>query len=132
MLHHLSLGVRTIETSAAFYDAVLGALGYVRVWSNLEPGTLDQAVGYGRPGGEDSLALRQRQAAKRAPGASFHLAFAASDAAAVDAFHLAALQHGGSCNGAPGLRPDYGDDYYAAFVIDPDGHYLEAVVVTPV
>lgn len=132
MLHHLSLGVRTIEASAAFYDAVLAALGYVRVWSDLEPGTLDQAVGYGRPGGDDSLALKQRQAAQCAPGAGFHLAFAASDASAVDAFHLAALQHGGSCNGAPGLRPDYGDDYYAAFVIDPDGHHLEAVVNTTV
>ncbi|UOS99975.1 VOC family protein [Xanthomonas arboricola] len=132
MLHHLSLGVRTIEASAAFYDPVLAALGYVRVWSDLEPGTLDQAVGYGRPGGDDSLALKQRQAAQCAPGAGFHLAFAASDAAAVDAFHLAALQHGGSCNGAPGLRPDYGDDYYAAFVIDPDGHHLEAVVKTTV
>ncbi|PPT37226.1 glyoxalase [Xanthomonas arboricola] len=132
MLHHLSLGVRTIEASAAFYDAVLAALGYVRVWSDLEPGTLDQAVGYGRPGGDDSLALKQRQAAQCAPGAGFHLAFAASDAAAVDAFHLAALQHGGSCDGAPGLRPDYGDDYYAAFVIDPDGHHLEAVVNTTV
>lgn len=132
MLHHLSLGVRTIEASAAFYDAVLAALGYVWVWSDLEPGTLDQAVGYGRPGGDDSLALKQRQAAQCAPGAGFHLAFAASDAAAVDAFHLAALQYGGSCNGAPGLRPDYGDDYYAAFVIDPDGHHLEAVVNTTV
>ncbi|APP82290.1 VOC family protein [Xanthomonas hortorum pv. vitians] len=130
MLHHVSLGVRTIEASAAFYDAVLGALGYVRVWSDLEPGTLDQAVGYGRPGGEDSLALKQRDARLCATGAGFHLAFAASAAGAVDAFHLAALQHGGSCNGAPGLRPDYGDDYYAAFVIDPDGHHLEAVVDT--
>ncbi|CAD7377834.1 glyoxalase [Xanthomonas arboricola pv. juglandis] len=45
---------------------------------------------------------------------------------------MAALQHGGSCNGAPGLRPDYGDGYYAAFVIDPDGHHLEAVVNTTV
>lgn len=132
MLHHLSLGVRSIEASAAFYDAVLGALGYVRVWSDLEPGTPDQAVGYGRPGGDDSLALKQRQAAQYTPGAGFHLAFAASDAAAVDAFHRAALQHGGSCNGAPGLRPEYGNDYYAAFVIDPDGHHLEAVVDTTV
>ncbi|KFA30196.1 hypothetical protein KW5_0105215 [Xanthomonas vasicola pv. vasculorum NCPPB 1326] len=62
MLHYVSLGVRTIEISAAFYDATLGALGYVRVWSDLEPGTHDQAVGYGRPGGEDCLALKQRQA----------------------------------------------------------------------
>nr|WP_289894628.1 hypothetical protein [Xanthomonas arboricola]MDN0298764.1 hypothetical protein [Xanthomonas arboricola pv. pruni] len=82
------------------------------------------------PGGEDSLALKQRQVTQCAPGAGFHLAFAAANAGAVNAFHLAALQHGGSCNGAPGLRPDYGDDYYAAFVIDPDGHHIEAVVDT--
>ncbi|ATS50549.1 VOC family protein [Xanthomonas citri pv. fuscans CFBP 6996] len=128
MLHHVSLGVRAIDASATLYDAALGALGYVRVWSDLEPGTRDQAVGYGRPGGEDCLALKQRQAARCAPGAGFHLAFASPDASAVDAFHRAALQHGGRCNGAPGLRPDYGDDYYAAFVIDPDGHHIEAVV----
>ncbi|MGS0507963.1 glyoxalase [Xanthomonas oryzae] len=56
------------------------------------------------------------------------VAIAATDASAVDAFHRAALQHGGRCNGAPGLRPDYGDDDYAAFVIDPDGHHIDAVV----
>ncbi|MCC4589430.1 VOC family protein [Xanthomonas sp. NCPPB 1067] len=128
MLHHVSLGVRAIEASAAFYDAVLGALGYVRVWSDLAPGTLDQAVGYGRPGGEDCLALKQRPAGRCAPGSGFHLAFSAADAAAVDAFHAAALRHGGRSNGAPGTRPDYGDHYYAAFVIDPDGHPIEAVV----
>nr|WP_261381032.1 glyoxalase [Xanthomonas vasicola] len=61
-------------------------------------------------------------------GADFHLAFAATGASAVDGFHRAALQHGGHCNGTPGVRPDYGDDYYAAFVIDPDGHPIEAVV----
>ncbi len=79
-------------------------------------------------GGEDCLALEQRQATQCAPGAGFHLAFAATDASAVDAFHRAALQHGGRCNGAAGLRPDYGDDDYAAFVIDPDGHHIDAVV----
>lgn len=56
MLHHVSLGVRAIDASATFYDAALGALGDVRVWSDLEPGTRDQAVGYGRPGGEGCLA----------------------------------------------------------------------------
>ncbi len=61
-------------------------------------------------------------------GAGFHLAFAATDTSAVDAFHREALQHGGRCNGAPGLRPDYGDDDHAAFVIDPDGHHIDAVV----
>ncbi|MCL1498573.1 VOC family protein [Xanthomonas nasturtii] len=79
-------------------------------------------------GGDDCLSLKQRQAAQCVPGAGFHLAFAATDTSAVDAFHRAALQHGGCCNGAPGLRPDYGDACYAAFVIDPDGHHLEAVV----
>ncbi|MBZ2412344.1 VOC family protein [Xanthomonas perforans] len=128
MLHHVSLGVRTIEISAEFFDATLGAPGYVRVWSDLEPGTLDQAVGDGRPGGDDCLALKQRQATQCAPGVGFHLAFAATDASAVDAFHRAALRHGGHCHGAPGLRPDYGDDYDAAFVDDRDGHHIEAVV----
>ena len=58
----------------------------------------------------------------------FHLAFAAPSRAAVDEFHKAALQHGGKDNGAAGLRPDYGDEYYAAFVIDPDGYPIEAVI----
>lgn len=128
MLSHVSIGVGNIAVSATFYDAVLGARGCVRVWSDLEPGTLDQAVGYGHPGGEDCLALKQQQAMQCAPGRGFHPAFAASTAAAVDAFHLAALRHGGRSNGAPGLRPDHGDAYDAAFVIDPDGHHLEAVV----
>ncbi|AWK19700.1 hypothetical protein BCR61_20565 [Xanthomonas oryzae pv. oryzae] len=72
--------------------------------------------------------MKQRQATQCAPGAGFHLAFAATDTSAVDAFHREALQHGGRCNGAPGLRPDYGDDDHAAFVIDPDGHHIDAVV----
>jgi len=63
-----------------------------------------------------------------APGEGFHLAFTASDRAAVDAFHAAALRHGGADNGPPGLRPHYGPGYYAAFVIDPDGYRIEAVI----
>lgn len=98
------------------------------MWSDLEPGTPDQAVGYWSPGGEDWPALKQQQATQRAPSRGFHLAFAASTAAAIDAFHFAALEHGGRSNGVPGLRPDYGDAYYAAFAIDPDGHHIEAVV----
>lgn len=130
MLHHLSLGVSDIERSARFYDAALGALGYVRVWEDICPGDDDQAVGYGLPGGDDKLAIKLRGANARAPGPGFHLAFAAASRAAVDAFHDAALRNGGQDNGAPGLRPDYGDDYYAAFVVDPDGHHVEAVVNT--
>ena len=62
-----------------------------------------------------------------APGPGFHLAFDAADPAAVDRFHAAALEHGGSDDGPPGPRPQYGPTYYAAFVFDPDGNKLEAV-----
>ena len=62
------------------------------------------------------------------PGAGFHLAFTATERRQVDDFHAAALRHGGRCNGPPGPRPDYGDRYYAAFVFDPDGYRIEAVI----
>lgn len=130
MLHHLSLGVSDIEYAAAFYDAVLAPLGYGRVWSDIHPGEPGQAVGYGPPGGGDKLALKHHDNA-RAPGPGFHIAFAAPGREAVDAFHRAALTAGGRDNGAPGLRPHYGPTYYAAFVIDPDGHRIEAIFKGP-
>ncbi|MBB3915377.1 VOC family protein [Rhizobium fabae] len=132
MLHHASLGVADIERSAAFYDAALAALGYVRVWDDIRPGQTGQAIGYGLPGGGDKLAIKHRPDGQRPPGPGFHLAFAAPGRQAVDEFHAAAIAHGGRDNGRPGLRPDYGEHYYAAFVVDPDGHALEAVINSPV
>ena len=130
MLHHLSLGACDIERAARFYDAVLAPLGYGRVWSDLRPGEQEQAVGYGPPGSGDKLAIKQvTQVVPEIPG--FHVALAAPSRRAVHAFHAAALAAGGRDNGAPGLRPDYGAHYYAAFVIDPEGHRLEAVCKTP-
>jgi catechol 2,3-dioxygenase-like lactoylglutathione lyase family enzyme len=123
MLHHISLGVTDLNRSAMFYDAALLPLGYVRVWTDAT------AIGYGPPGGGDKLAIKLRDGAA-APGPGFHLALAAPDRASVDRFHEAALRHGGDDNGAPGLRPHYGPDYYAAFVVDPDGHHVEAVITT--
>lgn len=136
MLHHISLGVTDLARAVAFYDAVLAPLGYVRVWSDSRPGEEDQAVGYGLPGGGDKLALKQvsaevLEAGSLAPGAGYHFAFTAPSRMAVDAFHKAALSQGGGDNGAPGLRPHYGDHYYAAFVTDPDGNRLEAVISAP-
>lgn len=126
MLHHVSLGVRNIEQAACFYDAALAPLGYIRVWSDLRPGESGQAVGYGPEGSDDKLALKQvPDLGAIMPG--FHLAFSAPNRSAVSAFHAAALSAGGRDNGAPGLRPDYGHNYFAAFVVDPDGHRLEAV-----
>jgi catechol 2,3-dioxygenase-like lactoylglutathione lyase family enzyme len=126
MLHHISLGAQDIENAARFYDAALAPLGYVRVWSDLRPGEQGQGIGYGPAGSEDELAIKQVSGlVPEVPG--LHIAFSASNRSAVVAFHTAALAAGGRDNGAPGLRPDYGDSYFAAFVIDPEGHRLEAV-----
>ncbi|MCB9672689.1 MAG: VOC family protein [Alphaproteobacteria bacterium] len=122
MLHHLSLAVADLDRAAAFYDAVLEPLGYVRVWS------FPTAVGYGPPGGGDRLALKLRPDRPTPPPSGFHLALAAPDADAVRAFHERALELGGEDLGAPGLRPEFGEGYFAAFVRDLDGWWLEAVV----
>ncbi|MCJ9720096.1 VOC family protein [Agrobacterium sp. SHOUNA12C] len=131
MLHHISFGVADIDRAAAFYDAALAPLGYVRVWEDIRRGEADQAVGYGLPGGGDKLALKFRPDGQRPPGPGFHLALAAPDQDAVAKFFEAAIKHGGTDIGAPGLRPHYGPHYYAAFVVDPDGHHIEAVFNTP-
>lgn len=120
MLHHISFGVRDLALSGAFYDEALGALGFRRVFED------ETAIGYGKVDGQDKFCLKVRPGAA-APGPGFHLAFAAPCRAAVDAFHQSALRVGGQDNGAPGVRPDYGPLYYAAFLVDPDGHRIEAV-----
>lgn len=120
MIHHASLPVANLERSAALYDAALAALGYRRVLD--VPGF----AGYGAEEGRDKLALKE--AARPVPaGPGFHLALAAPSRDAVDAFHAAALLHGATDNGPPGPRPHYGPAYYAAFIIDHDGHRIEAV-----
>lgn len=124
MLDHVSLGVVDLAHAAKFYDAVLEPLGSVRVW------TSEKAIGYGTLGSDDKLALKEREGANPA-GVGFHLGFTATSCAAVDAFHVAALHHGGTDDGVPGLRPAYGPGYYAAFVRDPDGYRIEAVFHEP-
>lgn len=121
MIAHISIGVRDLVTSKRFYDAVLEPLGYkcLRAAKTL--------LGYGY--GRDSISLWVFQAEHPVPAdekSGLHFCFTAANAAAVDAFHIAALASGGHDNGAPGLRPIYGPDYYAAFVIDPDGYRIEA------
>jgi len=120
VIDHLSLGTAELARAAAFYDAVLAPLGVVRVWS------FPDAVGYGVPGGGDQLALKARAGAT-APGAGFHLAFTAGSHDAVDAAWRAGVAGGGRDDGPPGLRERYGPGYYAAFLVDPDGHRLEVV-----
>ena len=122
MIHHLSFAVADLPRSARFYDAVLKALGYKRVAAN------EGFVGWGRKKGEDLFAIKIRERGVRIPGPGFHLAFAAPSRRAVDAFHRAALKHGGQDNGGTGLHLEYGPHYYAAFVFDPDGYRIEAAI----
>jgi catechol 2,3-dioxygenase-like lactoylglutathione lyase family enzyme len=124
MLHHISFGVRDLVLSGAFYDAALGALGFRRVFEG------DTAIGYGLTDGEDLLLLNLCPDASP-PGPGFHLSFSAPSRAAVHAFHAAALRIGGQDNGKPGVRPNYGPNYYAAFLIDPDGYRVEATINAP-
>lgn len=128
MIDHVSLGVGDLAASRAFYDAVLAPLGYRRGYD------LDDASGYGasapHPLKEQALPfwIGHEPAGAALSG---HVCFTAPSRAAVDAFHAAALAAGGRDNGKPGLRPHYHAHYYAAFVIDPDGHRIEAVRHTP-
>lgn len=124
MLHHLSFPVADLVRSGVFYDATLGALGFRRVFED------HTAIGYGVEDGKDKFCLKLRPHAV-APGPGFHLAFAAASRRAVDSFHADGMTAGGRDNGLPGLRPHYGPHYYAAFLVDPDGHHVEAVINRP-
>jgi len=127
MIDHLSTAVANIEEGRAFYDATLAALGATRLMNFDREGV--HISGYGRDR-KPTFWIAQYpdgQAASRAG----HIAFAALDRAAVDAFHRAALAGGATDNGAPGPRPQYHENYYAGFVIDPDGNRLEAVCHAP-
>ena len=128
MLDHVSLGVSDIERSRAFYDAALRPLGLVRIVDfGAERGS-DYGAAPGSLGVEFTIT---REPGIAAPSAGAHLCFRAPDRAAVQDFHAAALAAGGRDDGAPGLRPQYHADYYGAFVLDPDGHRIEAVCHAP-
>ena len=120
MIDHVSIGVRDLDQATRFYQAVLGAVGYTKL--EARPAT----VGFGKTYPEFWINLR----ATMAPVASdcgSHVGLRVRTMELVDAFHAAALAAGGTCDGAPGLRPQHGEGYYAGFVRDPDGNRLEAV-----
>jgi catechol 2,3-dioxygenase-like lactoylglutathione lyase family enzyme len=124
MLSHVSVGVRDFSKSRRFYDAALEPLGYKCLFESAE------ALGYGATTPEFwLLAVKHPVPADNESG--LHFCFDAARRADVDAFHRAAVAAGGRDNGNPGVRKDYGDDYYAAFVIDPDGYRLEAYMTSP-
>jgi catechol 2,3-dioxygenase-like lactoylglutathione lyase family enzyme len=128
MLDHVSVGVTDINRSRRFYDAALRPLGLVRIVDFGESRGSDYGAAPGSPGVEFTIT---REAEVRAPIPGAHICFRAPDRAAVDAFHAAALACGGRDDGTPGLRLNYHADYYGAFVLDPDGHRIEAVCHAP-
>jgi catechol 2,3-dioxygenase-like lactoylglutathione lyase family enzyme len=120
MIDHVSVPVRDLAASTRFYEAVLGALGFAAL--EKRPAT----IGFGKQYAEFWINLRiDVQPVPASSGA--HVCFRARSTELVDAFHAAALAHGGTSDGAPGLRPQHGDGYYAAFIRDLDGNRVEAV-----
>jgi catechol 2,3-dioxygenase-like lactoylglutathione lyase family enzyme len=124
MFDHISIGVRDIKKAKRFYDAVLHPLGY----ECLSQG--DSSLGYGR----GAVAFWISAAERPVPvdtKSGLHFCFSAPTRKSVDAFHAAALKSGGLENGPPGIRADYDPNYYAAFVVDPDGYRIEAYCAKP-
>ena len=130
MIDHVGLRVGDLAASRRLYEAALVELGFTALSEGEFEG--DAYVLFGRDGNDD-FALHS---GGRAPGrdrvtTGAHVAFTARDADAVDRWHAAAVQHGATDNGAPGLRPEYSGRYYAAFVLDLDGNNVEAVFHSP-
>lgn len=125
MIHHIDFAVTDFSRSREFYVRALAPLGLAPIMDRSHDdgrkltgfGVLPDPVFWIRNG--EPLIGR------------LHVAFTADSHAAVDAFHAAAIGAGGSDKGAPGLRPRYATHYYSAYVIDPDGHNIEAVCRTP-
>jgi catechol 2,3-dioxygenase-like lactoylglutathione lyase family enzyme len=122
VIDHISLKVKDFARSKAFYEKALAPLGFKAMMS------FPEAAGYGDTHPAFWIGGGKSAADSAEP---VHVAFAAKDRKAVDAFHQAALAAGGKDNGKPGLRPQNHKDYYGAFVYDPDGNNVEAVCHKP-
>ncbi|MFI4960864.1 MAG: VOC family protein [Hyphomicrobiales bacterium] len=121
MIDHVSIAVRDLKAGERFYTALLTTLGMTKLrdWP-------DAAIGYGKKYPEFWI-NRRKDMAPVAADSGVHICLRAPSVEAVDAFHAAALAAGGLSDGAPGLRAHYHENYYAAFICDPDGNRIEAV-----
>jgi catechol 2,3-dioxygenase-like lactoylglutathione lyase family enzyme len=120
MIDHISIAVRDLKAGERFYSALLATLGLTRLreWPT--------SIGYGKKYPE--FWINERKALKPfGADSGVHICLRAREPAAVDAFHAAAIAAGGTSDGAPGLRAHYHENYYAAFIRDPDGNRIEAV-----
>jgi len=121
MIDHISIAVRDLKAAERFYTALLAPLGMskLREWP-------DAAVGFGKKHPEFWI-NRRADMARLSDDSGVHVCLRARETTAVDAFHAAGVAGGGTSDGAPGLRPHYYENYYAAFIRDPDGNRIEAV-----
>jgi catechol 2,3-dioxygenase-like lactoylglutathione lyase family enzyme len=119
MLNHISVGVSSLSTAKVFYDAVLSALGYQCL--SADAGSL----GYGTTAVEFWV-LKSEKPVPDEASSGLHICFSAPTKDSVNRFHTAGLRHGGRDHGKPGPRADYGPDYYAAYLKDPEGYRIEA------
>jgi catechol 2,3-dioxygenase-like lactoylglutathione lyase family enzyme len=120
MIDHVSIAVRDLARATRFYETALGVLGFTKL--AMRPTT----VGFGKRYPEFWLNLRPDMV-PIGPDSGAHVCLRSPTTTAIDTFFAAALAAGGSADGQPGLRPEYGDGYYAAFVGDPDGNRIEVV-----
>ncbi|MEM6636117.1 MAG: VOC family protein [Pseudomonadota bacterium] len=125
-ISHITLGSNDLGRSGRFYDEVLGILGFRRL-----PKPPGKPPAYEKDGMPTIYISAPEDGRPATWGNGTHIAFVADTQASVKAFHEAALRLGGSDAGAPGPRPDYGDNYFAAYVRDPDGNKLQAVCYAP-
>jgi catechol 2,3-dioxygenase-like lactoylglutathione lyase family enzyme len=124
MIDHLSVGVSDLERGRRFYDAAMAPLGYRRVNDKV------RSSGYGPDENQDDFYIvLVSSEGSTVPGS--HVALKANTRAAVDGFHSAALAEGGADDGSPGIWKRYHENYYAAYILDPDGNRIEAVCHTP-
>ncbi|MGD0166133.1 MAG: VOC family protein [Gaiellaceae bacterium] len=121
MIDHISIGIADVESAKKFYKAALEPLGYAIGFEG------DWGAGFKSKQGAPDFWIRPEEK----PITPVHVAFQTEDRALVNAFYEAALAAGGKDNGAPGLRPHYHENYYGAFVLDADGHNIEAVCHKP-
>jgi catechol 2,3-dioxygenase-like lactoylglutathione lyase family enzyme len=127
MIDHVGFSVSDYARAKAFYERALAPLGYTLVMEVTAEQAGQPAAGFGGGGKPDFWISGEGK-----PDKPVHIAILAKDRATVDAFHRAALAAGGKDNGAPGVRPHYHANYYGAFVLDNDGHNIEAVCHAPV
>jgi catechol 2,3-dioxygenase-like lactoylglutathione lyase family enzyme len=132
LIDHIGFAVTDLVRSRSFYERALAPLGITVVMEvRRETSGGYEGCGFGRDGKPEFwIGANAGRSGEPAPRV-FHVAFRAADRPAVDAFHAAALNAGGTDNGAPGTRAHYHPNYYGAFVLDPDGHNIEAVCHRP-